>query len=150
MVYAQSYTNTVTTSNGRKISMPAEGSQYDVPSGLKKRTIDTVAKIMPAFADRQVDYWRLCWDGITPSQHQLITKHPNINLGNVYLALGGSLHSWKFLPVIGKYVTNILLGNSNGQEKDENWSWKREGWQHGAKRGAHANVIPQVELKDLL
>ena len=102
-----------------------------------------------ASKNRSVTFWRLCWDSITPSQHQLITKHPDPRLGNLYFAIGGSFHSWKFLPIIGKYVIKILNDCSNGEEKDRNWAWKTEGWNQGGQRGAHEKVIPRRELKDL-
>lgn len=32
----------------------------------------------------------------------------------------------RFMPNIGKYMLNVLNGNSNGPEKDKAWSWKSE------------------------
>ena len=60
--------------------------------------------------------------------------------------MGGSFHSWKFLPIIGKYVVNVLNGVSNGEEKDRRWAWK-DGRLQG--RGAHEKVVPKRELQDL-
>ena len=105
---------------------------------------------MPEFGKgRKVDYWRMCWDLVTPEQHQLITAHPNPNLTSLYLAVGGSFHSWKFLPVIGKYVANVILGQSNGSEKDKNWAWKSKGWE-SAGPGAHEKVTPNRTLQDIV
>ena len=28
------------------------------------------------------------------------------------------------MPIIGKYMVNVLKGESNGKEKDEAWGWK--------------------------
>jgi sarcosine oxidase/L-pipecolate oxidase len=110
----------------------------------------------------RVAFWRLCWDAITPKQHQLITRHPNPCLSNLFLAVGGSFHSWKFLPIIGKYVANVVEGISNGAEKDQNWAWKvgfgcfdesKDSAQHRVKnpdKGAHEKVIPKRDLKDLV
>lgn len=100
--------------------------------------------------NRAVDYWRLCWDSITPTQDQLITQHPDARLANLYLAVGGSFHSWKFLPIIGEFVVNVLEGRGNGREMDERWGWKKERW-GGAKGkgGAHEKVVPTRELADL-
>jgi sarcosine oxidase/L-pipecolate oxidase len=30
----------------------------------------------------------------------------------------------RFLPVAGKYMCNVLKGQSNGDEKDRAWKWK--------------------------
>lgn len=67
-------------------------------------------------------------------------------MSNLYLAVGGSFHSYKFLPIIGKYVVNVLNATGNGDEKDQAWRWKT-GKETG--RGAHEKVIPQRELADL-
>ncbi|KAF2004507.1 FAD/NAD(P)-binding domain-containing protein [Amniculicola lignicola CBS 123094] len=128
---ARSLTITVTTKSGHRISVPPDSSQN---------------MILPSFASRAVDYCRLCWDAITPSQDQLITKHPDARLSNLYFAVGGSFHSWKFLPTIGKYVVNVLNGDSSGEGKDQQWAWKIAKPQ---KRGAHEKVVPRRELKDL-
>lgn len=105
---------------------------------------------MPQFEKngREVDWWRLCWDSITPTQNQLICHHPNPSLCNLYLTVGGSFHSYKFLPTIGKYVANVIQGVSNGGEKDRAWEWKQTGSPEKAEM-AHANVIPRREFKDL-
>ena len=144
---ARSFTNTITTPTGHKISVPPESGQSVVSERLKQETLDRIVrKVMPRFADRPVEYWRLCWDSISPSQDQLITQHPHPQLGNLYLAVGGSFHSWKFLPTIGKYVINVLNGVSNGEVKDKRWAWKTTAPQ---ERGAHEKVVPRRELKDL-
>jgi sarcosine oxidase/L-pipecolate oxidase len=143
---AKSFTNTVSTASGHQISVPPAHDQAVVPEQLKQETMkDMIQKSMPQYANGQPDYWRLCWDAITPSQDQLITKHPHLKLSNLYLAVGGSFHSWKFLPIIGKYVVNVLDGISNGAEKDARWRWKT-GERQG--RGAHEKVIPKRELRD--
>jgi sarcosine oxidase/L-pipecolate oxidase len=144
---AKSFTNTVQTATGHQISVPPAQDQTVVPEKLKEETMENmIKKSMPQYANRPVDYWRLCWDAITPTQDQLITRHPHPRLSNMYLAVGGSFHSWKFLPTIGKYVVNVLEHKSNGTEKDKKWCWK-SGKDQG--RGAHEKVIPKRELRDL-
>lgn len=50
-----------------------------------------------------------------------ICPHPNAK--NLYIATVGSNHGFKFLPVIGKYVADMLEGKlSPGYA--ELWSWK--------------------------
>lgn len=98
---------------------------------------------------REVSYWRLCWDSVTPTQFQLIAKHPDVRLSNLFMAIGGSFHSWKFLPVIGRYIVNVLKGISNGKENDQNWAWKDARWKMGGQRGAHEKSLPKRELRDL-
>lgn len=141
-----SMTNTVTTSTGHKISVPPEQDQRIVSDKLKQETIRQVSsKLMPQFTSREPAYWRLCWDAVTPSQDHLICQHPHPRLSNLYLAVGGSFHSYKFLPTIGKYVVNVLQGTSNGREKDEHWAWKTGS---AGGRGAHEKAYPHRELRD--
>lgn len=141
-----SFTNTVTTRSGHRISAPPGQDQTLVPEKLQGETWDVIAgKVMPQFTAGPVAYWRLCWDAVTPSQDHLITRHPDPRLGNLFLAIGGSFHSYKFLPTIGRYVVNVLNGVSNGAEKDEHWAWKRGG---GSGRGAHEKAYPQRELRE--
>ncbi|GAD91587.1 conserved hypothetical protein [Paecilomyces variotii No. 5] len=146
---ATSFRNTVTTKTGHKISVPPEQEQNIVPLKLQEESLQLVRDRIPQILEngRKVDYYRMCWDGITPNQSQLLTRQPDPRLSNLYFAVGGSFHSWKFLPTIGKYVVNVLDGVSNGAEKDEVWSWKNPS--SLAERGAHEKVVPRRELRDL-
>ena len=142
------FTNTVTTKSGHRISQPPDRDQRIVSNRLKNETGATmVSKVMPSFTrGKEVDYWRICWDSRTPTQDWLLTKHPNSSLSNLYLAIGGSFHSYKFLPIAGQYMVNILNGKGNGPEMDKAWAWKRGdiSW-----RGAHESTAPKRELRDL-
>ncbi|KAK4986558.1 hypothetical protein LTR50_005242 [Elasticomyces elasticus] len=145
---ANTFTNTITTKSGHRISVPPDRDQHIVSRKLQGETDKIMmSKVMPRFTkNKPADYWRLCWDARTPSQDQLMTKHPHPRLGNLYLAVGGSFHSYKFLPNIGKYMVNVLDGVSNGDERDQAWGWKSEAF---SGRGAHEKTEPKRELCDL-
>lgn len=145
---ANTFTNTVTTPTGRKISVPLDRDQRVVSKRLQRETQDIMmSRVMPRFTrDKPVDYWRLCWDVYTPSQDWLLDKHPHPRLQNLYFAIGGSFHSYKFLPTAGKYMVDVLSGAGNGEEKDKAWSWK-SGDFNG--RGAHEKTAPKREICDL-
>ena len=95
-----SFTNTLTTKSGKKISVPPpDRSQNLVPEKLKRET-DAImmSKVMPEFArGKQAEYWRICYDAQTPTNDWLVCKHPHSKLSNLYLAVGGSFHSYKFV-----------------------------------------------------
>lgn len=38
------------------------------------------------------------------------------------------------MPNIGKYMLNVLDGQSNGSEKDKAWGWKTEAKIHAARQ----------------
>ncbi|KAI9681924.1 MAG: hypothetical protein M1822_007001 [Bathelium mastoideum] len=146
---ANSFSNHYRTSSGQLISAPPRQSQYEVPDKLKRETMEIIGdKAMPRYSRKRPEYWRLCWDAVTPTQDHLITHHPDPRLKNLYFAIGGSFHSYKFLPNIGSYVCRVLQGLSNGAEKDHAWTWKT-GTDGKIGRGAHEKVVPQRELKDL-
>ncbi|KAJ5094756.1 hypothetical protein N7456_010617 [Penicillium angulare] len=140
-----SFKNSVQTSGGHTISVPPPTDQRAVPEKLRQESIESIRGRLPQlFEDgRQVDSYRLCWDAITPEQHPLITRHPHPKLSNLYLAVGGSFHCWKFLPIIGRYVANAVCGVSNGPDRDSAWKWK-EGEQGS---GVHQSLIPDRELR---
>lgn len=144
-VNAASFTHTITTASGHRITVPPTLDQRQMPKELKRETIDTItSKLLPQYSNRPVAYWRQCWDAVTPTQDWLLTRHPQIE--NLFIAAGGSFHSYKFLPTVGKYMVNVLHGVSNGSERDSHWCWKT-GPQEG--RGAHAHALPTRELNDL-
>ncbi|KAL5047721.1 hypothetical protein BDW71DRAFT_213877 [Aspergillus fruticulosus] len=143
-----SFKNTVRTATGHEISIPIE-DQSSAPRGLQEDLIAAVRARLPQLLDndRKPDYYRLCWDAISASQHPLITRHPDPRLSNLYFAVGGSFHFYKFLPTIGKYVINVLKGVGNGPAKDKVWSWKSV---EETGRGVHESLVPRREFRDFL
>lgn len=93
------FVNTITTSTGHKISVPADRSQTDVPEGIKRETEALLtSQLLPEFTKGKTpEYWRICWDAVTPTEDLLMCKHPNEKLSNLYLAVGGSFHGYKFV-----------------------------------------------------
>ncbi|KAG7131629.1 L-saccharopine oxidase like protein [Verticillium longisporum] len=62
----------------------------------------------------------MCWDATTKSHDFLITPHPHC--ANLFVATGGSFHGWKFLPVIGEYIVDMLFGRLAPEYADR-WAW---------------------------
>lgn len=142
--------HTVSLPSGRRISAPPSGKQEAVSRKLRARSEAVVREALPVWSrGRTPQRWRLCYDAVTPTEDWLVCAHPDVRLGNLFVATGGSFHSYKyvfslvlpsplplsmknipmlissrFLPVAGKYITNVLFGLSNGPEKDAAWSWK--------------------------
>lgn len=145
---SNTFTNIVTQPSGHKISVPPFRDQHIVSDQLKRETEEVMtSKVMPHFASKKApEYWRLCWDARTPTQDWLLCKHPHTKLSNLYLAIGGSFHSYKFLPTAGKYMANVLNGKGNGEEKDSAWRWKKAA---SGVRGAHEKTAAKRDLKDL-
>lgn len=52
----------------------------------------------------------------------------------------------RFMPNIGKYMVNVLKGESNGQEMDAAWGWKSRAEIEAAGRGD----MNRRELRDFI
>ncbi|KAG8168965.1 hypothetical protein KVR01_001714 [Diaporthe batatas] len=136
--------NTVTSKSGRKISVPSNRNQRDVPEGLKQETEAILtSKLMPRFAQEKPEYWRICWDSMTPSEDLLLCEHPKVK--GIYIMAGGSFCGYKFLPNLGKYMLNVLSGQSNGAEKDKAWGWKSSAELEEAMRGRKSGEQREFE-----
>lgn len=61
-------------------------------------------------------------DASTPTHDFLITPHPHCQ--NLFIATGGSFHGWKFLPVIGEYVTAMMYGILPSEYANR-WAWDK-------------------------
>ena len=81
-------------------------------------------------------------DSFTPNQDFIISSHPACP--SLYIAAGGSFHSWKFLPIIGKYITDLLQGKLD-PKLVKRWNWDRS--QEG---GAQKMLMPKRDLKELV
>ncbi|RYO85563.1 hypothetical protein DL766_007542 [Monosporascus sp. MC13-8B] len=121
------FKNTQKMPSGTELSAPPPArdyAQWDVPGSLK----EDVSFANKATFGRQGESWkieqhRICWEALTPSADFIVSPHPAA--GGLYVATCGSFHGWKFLPVIGKYVAQMLEG-SLAPELREKWAWDRE------------------------
>ena len=60
---------------------------------------------------------------MTPSQDFIVSPHSACD--GLYVATCGSFHGFKFLPVLGKYVVEMLCGELEPKLR-ERWAWDRE------------------------
>ena len=96
-----------------------------------------LARCIPSLSSRPFTQTRICWYTDTVHSDFLVDYHPHYP--NLFVATGGSGHAWKFLPVLGERVVEILLG---GEASDElgrvlrgKWAWPRETDTEGVGRG---------------
>ncbi|KAL8759836.1 MAG: hypothetical protein Q9199_000483 [Rusavskia elegans] len=126
-----SFKNTVLhPESGQHISVPFTDkmksqwtSPENIPSELKEDLDDVMKSLYGEKASRlKTTTMRLCWDGITPDNNWFICPHPRCT--NLFVATAGSFHGWKFLPIVGGYVVQMLQ-NTLGEEMVQRWSWDR-------------------------
>jgi len=61
-------------------------------------------------------------DALSPSEDFIISAHSASK--NLYIATIGSFHGWKFLPVLGKYVVQLLQGSLD-EKWAKKWAWDK-------------------------
>ncbi|KAI8625007.1 sarcosine oxidase [Xylariaceae sp. FL1651] len=113
----------------------------DVPESLKKdvqRVVDnTYGRNIQGLV---IQSYRMCWDAMSPNQDWIIDYHPSCK--DLFIATAGSFHAWKFMPNIGKYVVQGLLGTLSN-DLARKWAWDRE-----PTGAACSHYIPEQDLKD--
>ncbi|KAB5516993.1 FAD dependent oxidoreductase [Coniochaeta sp. 2T2.1] len=74
-------------------------------------------------SSKKMENYRICWDAWTPTGDFIISPHSACD--GLFVATCGSFHGFKFLPVIGKYVVQMLFGELD-PALYERWAWDRE------------------------
>ncbi|KAK5108949.1 hypothetical protein LTR62_007664 [Meristemomyces frigidus] len=97
------------------LSIPAEGDEA---------CRAYLAKCIPDLANRPWSQTRICWYTDTPSGDWLISYHPKYS--NLFLATGGSGHAYKFLPVVGERIVDVMSRQNRdelGKKLEMKWKW---------------------------
>lgn len=90
------FVNTITTSSGQRITAPSKRNQLDVPQQLRQHSERVIRDVLPQWTKgRTPASWRICYDSVTPTEDWLMCRHPDARLSNLYIAAGGSFHSYK-------------------------------------------------------
>lgn len=81
-------------------------------------------------------------DAFTTSADFIISPHSAAK--GLYVATCGNFHGWKFFPVLGKYIVQMLEGELS-KELSEKWAWDRQ------RPDPSANPDwPRAEMNNLL
>ncbi|KAG8625120.1 hypothetical protein KVT40_006871 [Elsinoe batatas] len=140
------FTNDQEVLPGRVVSAPPAASDYGQWNVTKKMQQD-IAQANHIFYGKKTSNWkfekfRVCWDAFTTSGDFIISPHSGAK--GLYVATCGNFHGWKFFPVIGKYVTQMLDGELS-PELAQKWAWDRE------RPSPDDNPeYPRAEMKNLL
>ncbi|KAK1961149.1 FAD dependent oxidoreductase [Colletotrichum sublineola] len=120
------FRNTQSHPSGGRFSAPPPApdyAQFDVPKTLRD-DVDYAGKSLfgKGSADFKNENYRICWEAVTPDEDFIISPHSASK--NLYVATCGSFHGWKFLPILGKYVVQ-MLDRSLEETLAKKWSWDR-------------------------
>ncbi|UQC75729.1 uncharacterized protein CLUP02_17237 [Colletotrichum lupini] len=140
------FSNTKEILPGRHVSAPPPAkdySQWKVSRQLK----EDIAEQRNLWYGKKSANWkmtkhRICWDAFTTSSDFIISPHSAAK--GLYLATCGSFHGFKFFPVLGKYVIQ-MLEDSLSPELKTRWAWDRERPDH-----LQNPEYPNSELTDLV
>ena len=111
---------------------------------LEKHRVCWYVILALATLHTQILNWNLIAnrDAFTTSSDFIISPHSASK--GLYVATCGNFHGWKFFPVLGKYVVQMLEGSLDAQMADK-WSWDRD------RPDPSLNPDwPRAEMKDLL
>ncbi|KAJ5814003.1 uncharacterized protein N7503_000753 [Penicillium pulvis] len=119
----------------------SDNPQDGIPAEIEARLRKWMAGCVPELASREWIETRICWDGDMPDYNFLITPHPTHK--NLKIAIGGSAHGFKFLPVLGKYIVE-MMEDTLSPEIAQKWKWRP-----GVKLGDYSTNPHQEVARDL-
>ncbi|KAI1174707.1 FAD dependent oxidoreductase [Nemania sp. FL0916] len=140
------FKNTREVLPGHYVSSPPAKPDYGQWE-VSKRLKDDIKYANQVFYGEKTAHWplskfRICWDAFTTSGDFIISPHSASK--GLYIATGGSFHGYKFFPVIGKYVVQMLEGQLS-PELTTKWAWDRQ-----RPDPVLSPDWPRFEMKDLL
>lgn len=83
-----------------------------IPSEGREAIEKVIQICLPAFAGRQLFDTAICWCTDSFDGNWLLCEHPRYK--NLILATGDSGHTFKMLPIVGKYVVGLIEGTVSG------------------------------------
>jgi sarcosine oxidase/L-pipecolate oxidase len=101
-----------------EISVPEV--KTSIPKEAELACREALREVIPEMAEREFARTRICWYCDTADGNFIITHHPKHK--NLFVATGGSGHGFKFFPVIGEKIVDILEGKQT--EYAELWRWR--------------------------
>ena len=121
---------------------PAPSFPQRIPDDGERELRRVVRDYMPELADRAFETTRVCWYTDTPDEDFLVCHHPAH--AGLFFATGGSGHAFKFLPVLGEEIADILE-RKPGARFAEKWAWKE--FDGSAREDGRSGVMKLVDLE---
>jgi sarcosine oxidase/L-pipecolate oxidase len=149
------------------VSLPRtkrDNADLEVPAEGLAACRAFLADCIPDLATRPWTYSRVCWYTDTKNGDFLVTYHPAYP--SLFLATGGSGHGYKFLPILGERVVQVLSRKFSDAQDGENdhdddlgrelqrmWAWPGRGLHEPDhvytvdRRGGRRGMILDEELR---
>lgn len=117
---------------GEKLSYPKTDVE-EVPEEAMRVLRVFAAENMPELLDIELEKGRLCWYTDSVDNNFLIDYVPGV--GNLVVASGGSGHGFKFLPVLGEHVVDVVERKDTAYTRLFAWRDVPEGKRNGLEEG---------------
>ena len=118
--------------SGRKLSYPKTDVE-EIPEEAM-RTIRTFCEEnLPDLLEIELERGRLCWYSDSVDNSFLMDYVPNTE--NLIVVNGGSGHGFKFLPVLGEHVADVLERRDTEYTRLFKWRDVPEGGRNGLEEG---------------
>ena len=117
---------------GRELSYPKTDVD-EVPEEAMRVMRTFCQENLPDLLELELDRGRLCWYSDTVDNSFLIDYAPDIQ--NLIVANGGSGHGFKFLPVLGEHVVDVLERKDTEYTRLFKWRDVPDGVRNGLEEG---------------
>ncbi|ODV96267.1 hypothetical protein PACTADRAFT_49644 [Pachysolen tannophilus NRRL Y-2460] len=107
-------------SNQNLVSVPIYKSE--IPSEAEDQMRGFLTQVFPQLAERSFNVTKICWCTDTPDRHFLFCEH----VQGLVLGTGDSGKGFKYMPVVGDYISEIVLKGEQSlpKTKREAWAWR--------------------------
>ena len=138
---------------GEKIDVSLPRTALDDPTLWVPREGELACRqalreMIPSLADRAFTKSKICWYTDTPDGNFLIDWCPGTE--GLFVATGGSGHGYKFLPVIGERIVDVLERREIGELRGK-WRWRESAVEkvvtEDGSRGGRPGMVLDEELR---
>lgn len=97
-----------------------------IPKEAEIQMREFLKDVYPKLSNRSFNVAKICWCTDTVDRNFLIDEHPVIK--NLVLGTGDSGQGFKYMPIIGEYIAQVVLNGveSIPQDKRKAWRWRPE------------------------
>jgi sarcosine oxidase/L-pipecolate oxidase len=162
------YTNPIDQSDGMERSVPITRWTSDKSGGptltaAPAQALDVIKRFLhdylPELAEAGlgISYTRICWYNDSFDNHLVIDRLPGVD--GVMVATGDSGHAFKYLPIIGDRVVDIMEGKGLEMACTRAWKWRSpEGAEHrnvlmegssGSRALRRLSLVSEEDLREV-
>jgi sarcosine oxidase/L-pipecolate oxidase len=126
------YTNPQKQDDGVERSVPVtrwtEGDKLkQIPTQAMKVLKRFTEEYLPELGNEGIDIemTRVCWYNDSYDNHLIIDRVPEQD--GLFVATAGSGHAFKYLPILGKWIVDIIEGVGMDRPAVKAWKWRALG-----------------------